>query len=116
MTEIIWYKTGRRPVTPWGAADSRQTFGLGVSFYSTPSHGGFYVDRTREAVLDERLREVGITAKQARFGYPTGWYEEDCAALAVVFAFPELFPRDDPQEALDQLRYWLTPAKDRNRS
>jgi hypothetical protein len=113
MTETRWYPEGRGPVTPWGNADSRETLAEGVDFYSTPSHGGFYVSRGNEAVLDTALRRHGITAGEARMGYAAGWYEEDCSYLAVVVAFPYLFPEHDPEEALASLRYWLAPREER---
>lgn len=92
--------------TPWGPSDSSEHVAPGVVFYSTPSHGGFHLTPRREAVLDERLREHGITAEEARMGYEPGWYEEDCCAHAVIVAFPDLFPERDPVAALDRLRYW----------
>lgn len=93
--------------TPWGKADSSRRFAPGVVAYSTPSHGGFHLTPEREAELDARLRQVGISAEQARFGYEPGWYEEDCAAFAVMFGFPELFPHMDPEESLTILKHWL---------
>ena len=94
-------------LTPWGQSDCSVEYGPGVTFYGTPSHGGFHLSPEREAELDMRLREHGITAEAARMGYEPGWYEEDCSAYAVVVAFPELFPSEDSLVALACLRYWL---------
>lgn len=119
-----WYPSNRGPVTPWGNADSRETYAEGIDFYSTPSHEGFYISRKREAELDTKLRAEGITAEQARMGYKAGWYEGDCSAFAVMFAWPELFPNGElpyvaADEYLEQLSYWLRPreafATDRER-
>lgn len=94
--------------TPWGTSDYSKTFLPGVTFYGTPSHGGFHLSPEREAELDAKLREHGITAKQARMGYSHGWYEEDCSANAVGFAFPETRPDGcTAEECLEGLRRWL---------
>jgi len=96
--------------TPWGASDYSETFAEGITFYGTPSHGGFRLSPERELELDGKLRDCGITAEQARMGYAPGWYEEDCSAHAVAYAWPELMPQDrdtTQQDDLDMLRYWL---------
>lgn len=141
MIDTRWYDSGHGAVTPWGNADSRNDYADGIAFYSTPSHGGFRLTADREAELDAKLRAVGTTAEQARMGYSAGWFEEDCSSLAVLYGWPELFqtaPADcDHQggpagdracsrccqcseclseraaEYLEQLRYWLTPVRER---
>lgn len=104
-----WYEPGKGAITPWGSADYRVTYALGIDFYGTPSHGGFYLNAGRERELEDKFREHGITAEEARMGYQRGWYEEDCSALAVLFTWPKLFPdsKQSPEDTLDQLKYWL---------
>lgn len=109
MPETQWYDPEHGAVTPWGNADTRETYLPGVDFYSTPSHGGFRLSKVREAELDAVLRRHGMTAEQARMGYPEGWYEEDCCALAVLAAFPETRNPDSTDgevEYIDRLHYW----------
>lgn len=35
--------------TPWGKADYEKVYAEGIVFYGTPSHGGFKLDRERNA-------------------------------------------------------------------
>jgi len=78
--------------TPWGIADFATSFGPGVTFYTTPSHGGFFV-ATPDA-MPESLRK-----RSDRYcGFQ--WYEEDCEAALVVVAHPELFTPDERVRAL----------------
>lgn len=94
--------------TPWGRSDHQEMVVPGVTAVSTPSHGGFKLSPAREADLDARLREHGLTAERARMGYEPGWYEEDCSALAVMFAFPQTRgPETTAEECLERLRYWI---------
>lgn len=111
MSGTQWHHPGKGPRTPWGRADSTTTYGLpGVVFYDTPSHGGFHLTERREAELDGKLRAVGLSAEDARMGYEPGWYEEDCSALAVLYAWPEIIAdpaKRTPAEDLERLRYWI---------
>lgn len=69
--------------TPWGDADYEKKYAEGITFYSTPSHGGFKLSPERIAEIPKPLRGLG--------GYTESWYEEDCAWAAVAFTFPEVF-------------------------
>lgn len=104
--------------TPWGQSDGSTRYARGIVFYDTPSHGGFHLTPSREAELDERLAAIGTTAEEARMGYEPGWYEEDCCAFAVLYAWPELFPgvpvADKGQGAADRLLYWLEGRRSRS--
>jgi hypothetical protein len=72
--------------TPWGHSDSAKSFADGITWYSTPSHGGFLLSEERYDALQEM------------FEFPTFaggfWFEEDCDAAAVMIAFPEFFESD----------------------
>lgn len=70
--------------TPWGKADSAEKIAEGITFYSTPSHGGVKLSPERLASMPAMLREI------KPFAGP-GWYEEDCDYSLVVLAFPECF-------------------------
>lgn len=97
--------------TPWGDSDYEREYADGITFYGTPSHGGFHLSVERELELDMKLAAVGLTAREARMGYPKSWYEEDCSALAVVWAWYPLFEDDSNQlasheETFAMLEYW----------
>lgn len=83
--------------TPWGRADHQKRFGKSphcVTFYSTPSHGGFLVTDDMRAKMPAGLQEVGTWAGRNSIGT---WYEEDCDWAIVALAFPELF---EPEQIL----------------
>lgn len=82
--------------TPWGTADRVRYHAEGIVFYGTPSHGGFKLDRQRNAAVPDYMRAPG------------GWYEEDCDWAIVVVVHPIAF-KDDPkalEDARDSLRNW----------
>lgn len=80
--------------TPWGKADHEKIYAEGIVFYGTPSHGGFKLDRVRNAQMPSALRERG------------GWYEEDCAWAKVAYAFPDIFPKEERASAIQTLKAW----------
>lgn len=60
-------------MTPWGAADYRKKFAVGVNLYATPSHGGICISKGKaEKYLTEAARKVAL-----RYGNGY-WFEEDC--------------------------------------
>jgi len=81
--------------TPWGKSDYSKTYGEGVTFYGTPSHGGFRVLAAQQALMPEILRN------------DDGWYEEDCDWAKVAIAFPDLFTAEDAVNARETLRNWF---------
>ena len=82
--------------TPWGYADLTAQIAEGITFHSTPSHGGFLLSHDRRQEMPERLRN-----------HPTfaggNWYEEDCDAAYVVTAFPQFFTYDQVLTAQRQV-------------
>src|SRR3990167_6057716 len=44
-------KTMTRKDTPWGIADHRERIADGIDFYSTPSHGGYFLSPERNALV-----------------------------------------------------------------
>lgn len=91
----IYKSYSRGPVTPWGNADACYTFNNGIKRYITPRHGGFYVPKSLRSCL------VPFDLKALSDDGNLGWYEEDCEALKVYMAFPDLL---EHPEDLEQVR------------
>ena len=87
--------------TPWGTPDHVQQVADGVWLISTPSHGGFYLDETRNARVPMSWQQGSFRQQGMR-----GWYEEDCDAPLVVMSLPELFDADEVRRAHDFLQMW----------
>ena len=68
-----------RVSTPWGMSQSASIYAEGIVFHSTAGHGGFKLDRTRNAGMNPALRLSG------------GWYEEDAEWALVAAGYPGLF-------------------------
>lgn len=81
-----------RSSTPWGISQSSEIYAEGVVFHSTASHGGFKLDRARNARMPAALRVAG------------GWYEEDAEWSKVAIGFPELFTTYERRHAEKTLR------------
>lgn len=89
--------------TPWGQAQWARTWAPGIISYSTASHGGFHLSRTRLAEMPAKYRRENIET----FWYaPDGWYEEDCEWCVVILSFPEFFPPDEVEEAQNTFERW----------
>lgn len=90
--------------TPWGKSDHQEKYADGITFYSTPSHGGFKLNSERNEQIPSYCRE------------PDGWYEEDCAWAIVALVFAGVFlvkaiheghdPNKDIELARDTFRNW----------
>ena len=65
--------------TPWGMSQGATVYVDGIVFHSTASHGGFKLDRARNAAMHPALRIQG------------GWYEEDAEWAKVAIGYPDLF-------------------------
>lgn len=72
--------------TPWGHPDTIEQIAEGITWYSTPSHGGFHLSPERMQAMPEHLKACSFTADH--------WFEEDCSWCAVPLAFPDCFPTD----------------------
>lgn len=84
--------------TPWGYADSQRRVADGITFASTPSHGGYHLNPARHAELLARFPRFTTWA-----GGP--WYEEDSDWAVVAITFPEAFPADAVERAITCARY-----------
>ena len=82
-------------LTPWGHADYIKHIAPGIIFVSTPSHGGYKVERDVLRTMPKKYRVGG------------GWYEEDCEAVKVVLAFPKYFSPDHVEAAKESYAYWF---------
>lgn len=89
--------------SPWGKVQSVKTYCDGVVFVSTASHGGFKVDKKRNAMIPPYMRSVD------------GWYEEDTQWVipAIVFQFNAFEKETNPEShkkniaaAMDTLKNW----------
>ena len=96
------FRPGNKPSTPWGSADFATDYTEGVTFYTTPSHGGFHVSRARTAEMPAHLRNAA------------GWYEEDCEWAKVATAFPTLFTEKDLEAAERTLKNWCPNVWERH--
>lgn len=79
--------------TPWGMAQHATEYAPGIVFYSTASHGGFKLSKSRLAELHAKLGPVKL------FRDFTQWFEEDCDWSHVALAFPDLFTADEMETA-----------------
>ena len=97
--EALARKETRMPVsTPWGMSQGATIYADGVVFHSTASHGGFKLDRARNAGLPPALRIRG------------GWYEEDGDWARVAIGYPDLFTDREKELADRALRDWAPDA------
>lgn len=79
--------------TPWGKSDHEKVIAHGITFYGTPSHGGFKLHSAKNYQIPDYMRSKD------------GWYEEDCDWAIVAVVFPEHFV-DSYHQALDTLKNW----------
>lgn len=85
------------PNTPWGKADMMVEYSDEVTFFATPSHGGFRVKGASLERIPSEYRETKYSQ-----GWH-GWFEEDCDWAIVAWYIPEIFDA----EARDHARYSL---------
>lgn len=88
-------------LTPWGKADGQTRYAEGITFYETPSHGGFHLSRERIDQVHPALRGLS--------NYPDAWYEEDCAYAVIPYTFPEAFlgrVGSEADETIESIKSW----------
>lgn len=97
--EFARYEPERKqPVeTPWGFPDTVKQIAPGIVFYSTPSHGGYWLSDARVASMPRPLREF------RPFAGPN-FYEEDADWSIVALAFPQFFSDDALPAALETIK------------
>lgn len=99
-------RVGRCTSTPWGMADFVTTYGDGVNFFETPSHGGFQLSPERLAEMPEPFKSHQPYCGQQ------GWYEEDCDWSAVALSFPDLFTLTELEAASRTWSYIVERKKE----
>jgi hypothetical protein len=87
-----------RVSTPWGMSQSATIYAEGIVFHSTAGHGGFKLNRARNAAMPSALRLSG------------GWYEEDAEWALVATGFPGLYTYREQAIADRTLRDWFPDA------
>lgn len=65
--------------TPWGKAQHVEEIASGIQRVHTAGHGGWKLDRKRNALIPSYMRRKG------------GWYEEDQEVILLSVVFPFLF-------------------------
>ena len=70
--------------TPWGKSDSKATLARGISFVTTPSHGGFMVSQT---AAGKYFTPAAIKRGKAYGAYLA--YEEYCDYAIVLLELPQ---------------------------
>ena len=85
--------------TPWGHPDIVTEIAPGIVFYSTPSHGGYWLSPARVAAMPKPLRDF------QPFAGPN-FYEEDADWAIVALAFPQFFPDDAIPAALQTIKHY----------
>jgi hypothetical protein len=88
--------------TPWGEIQHETHEADGIVFYSTSSHGGYWLSPYRQNVVAERFPWFHTFA-----GGP--WYEEDQDWSIVALAFPELHDDGDLRGAVRTVRCSAKP-------
>jgi len=97
--------------TPWGAPDGWTVHDeRGVASVYTSSHGGILVTGAALREMPDALIDVGCEYSHGYNSRTERWYEEDCAAYAVIVAFPSLFPKVTPEAAMRGLTAWYPEA------
>jgi hypothetical protein len=93
--------------TPWGVSDYEKKIQRGLTWVSTPSHGGFMVARATA----EKLLSPAAVGCGEQFGSYLA-YEEDCDAAIVLYELPQTregFSHVTDAELLESLSYWRIP-------
>lgn len=85
--------------TPWGPAQSTTKIAPGIASYTTASHGGLHLDKSRNAKVPACLKQSTFAGLGLK-----GWYEEDADWAIVVYTFPEHFASERYIEALKSLQ------------
>lgn len=83
--------------SPWGHPQDRSPVAEGIVFFSTASHGGYWLSAKRRAAMPYQLKAFKTFAGG-------NWFEEDCDAIVVVLAFPTEFSADAVSIAWDMIR------------
>lgn len=101
--------------TPWGQSDAEYLTNIpGLAFYTTPSHGGFFVPHDLVIQLPGWAR-----AYAEKWTGSPNWFEEDVAAAIVLYFWPEAARALGDSRSLDEIkreaassiRHWIPEAQ-----
>lgn len=80
--------------TPWGPSHTSHTIALGIVRYTTASHGGYNLTKSRvdamPPVMQQLLHKIGAITCNGE-----AWLEEDNEWALAAFAFPADFKAED---------------------
>lgn len=80
--------------SPWGFIDNETCVAEGIFFVSTPGHGGYKLDRKKNALIPSIFRRKA------------GWYEEDSGYAIVHVFLKQFFTQEDYDKAIKILKDW----------
>ena len=89
--------------TPWGVAQTVKVIAPGIVFYSTATHGGYYLDEK----TNERMPDFIKAATFGQQGFQ-GWYEEDLDWAFVVLVFQENFDLQKRELAAESVKQYAS--------
>ena len=72
--------------SPWGTVDYVEPCAPGITWVSTPGHGGVHLDAAHVVGMPDAF----MGASTDRGGV---WWEEDCSWSLVAIVYPYAFPR-----------------------
>lgn len=90
--------------TPWGQGHIDPGHDAEVYFVSTPSHGGFKVEKPALDQIPLAWRKASFNGLGMR-----GWFEEDCDWCMVALTFPERFTERELEQARVTFHHWIAP-------
>lgn len=89
--------------TPWGVTDFSELVAKGIKFVSTPSHGGYLIDKQ---VAEGRIPLKVLKSLFVKVSENSPYYafEEDCDAVLVPLFFPEITSPENRELALAMVK------------
>ena len=82
--------------TPWGESDGQEHIADGITFHTTPGHGGIHLSPYRLKAVEQRFPDFTPFVGKGPF------FEEDCDVAVVMLTFPHDFPAEQVLRAYRQ--------------
>jgi hypothetical protein len=97
LESVVYVNPPTIKSSPWGAVQHQQREASGIDFVSTAGHGGLKLNREMNAKIPKLFRR------------PSGWYEEDCESLIVMYFLSDLKEqwKIKKEEVLKHLKNWF---------
>jgi hypothetical protein len=89
---------GFPPNTPWDAPQTFRKIADGIAWYTTASHGGYWVSPELHATMPAEYKRCSWTGDN--------WFEEDASWCAVPLSFPQHFTAAELEDARKGYRYY----------